>query len=68
MHFRNSNLRYICLSRCVTAQIRRWASEGRSSKSYRDTLNLPKTKFPLSMKDGVVVKRELKIQKVKKGY
>ena len=32
--------------------------------SYKNTLNLPKTKFPLSMKDGIVLKRELKLQKV----
>ena len=67
MPFWNSNIRSLCLSRYVTGQVRRCAHEGKNNnlnKRYRDTLNLPKTKFPLSMKDGVVVKRELKIQKV----
>ena len=63
MPFWNNNIRSICLSRCVTEQVRRCAHEAKN-KRYRDTLNLPKTKFPLSMKDGVVIKRELKIQKV----
>ena len=67
MPFWNSNIRSLYLSRYVTGQLRRCAHEAKNnnlSKRYRDTLNLPKTKFPLSMKDGVVVKRELKIQKV----
>ncbi|KAK7104714.1 isoleucine--tRNA ligase, mitochondrial-like [Littorina saxatilis] len=33
------------------------------SKRYADTLCLPKTKFPLSVKDGLAAKRELEIQK-----
>ena len=48
----------------VFIQIRRATKTRGSSKKYSSTLNLPKTKFPLSMKDGIVAKRELEIQKV----
>lgn len=34
------------------------------SKKYSDTLCLPKTDFPLTMKDGFAVKRESELQKV----
>ena len=43
----------------------RCASKSQSSKRYSDTLNLPKTKFPLSMKDGIGAKREVDIQKAR---
>ena len=36
----------------------------KSSKKYSETLNLPKTAFPLSMKGGAVLKREATIRKV----
>ena len=35
-----------------------------TSKRYSDTLCLPSTTFPLSMKGGVVADREVNIQKV----
>jgi hypothetical protein len=34
------------------------------SKRYADTLCLPQTKFPLSVKDGLAPKREADIQRV----
>lgn len=75
-HYRHV-LRKHVLERCVSG-IRRPAKsnakseesnsgEGKPPKSgYRKTLNLPKTTFPLSMKDGAAAKREMAIQKV--GY
>ena len=43
----------------VSKLCRRWAS-----KSFRKTVNLPSTTFPLSMKGNVVLTREKDIQKV----
>ncbi|XP_064623018.1 isoleucine--tRNA ligase, mitochondrial-like [Lineus longissimus] len=36
----------------------------KSSSKYSDTLNLPKTTFPLTMKNGVAAVRELELQQV----
>lgn len=36
-----------------------------NTKRYTDTLNLPKTNFPISVRDGLAAKRELEIQKVR---
>jgi len=35
------------------------------SKRYAESLCLPKTSFPLSVKDGLAAKRELEIQRVR---
>ncbi|XP_048259044.1 isoleucine--tRNA ligase, mitochondrial-like isoform X1 [Haliotis rufescens] len=39
------------------------SKKGSKSKRYSETLNLPKTSFPLSLREGVATKRELEIQK-----
>ena len=44
---------------CINFLVRRY-----SNKRYSDSLNLPKTGFPLTLKDGAAVKREKDIQKV----
>ena len=46
---------------CQRGIIRSYASN--SSKKYSATLNLPNTKFPLSLKNGVAVEREKQLQK-----
>ena len=39
-------------------------SEKSNKRLYTDTVKLPKTDFPLTLKESVVVQRELDIQKV----
>ena len=61
-----SKIRYKHVLYCFHGRL--LSNKSTSKISYKDSLNLPKTKFPLSMKDGIVLKRELKIQKVNFGY
>ncbi|KAK7502677.1 hypothetical protein BaRGS_00005927 [Batillaria attramentaria] len=48
---------------CVTKRLKHSKNASKPSKRYSDTLNLPRTKFPLSVRDGQATKRELEIQR-----
>ena len=64
MPIRLCNVCTIRLSRVLIFDRRLWKSKVTSSKIYSHTLNLPQTKFPLSLKDGAAAKRERLLQKV----
>ena len=54
-----------CLNCLLSYTIRFKSSKSSKSKRYANTLNLPQTSFPLSMKNGAAASREKAIQKVR---
>ncbi|XP_041353024.1 isoleucine--tRNA ligase, mitochondrial-like [Gigantopelta aegis] len=61
LHSQRSNRAFIHVSRLFDVCARHKSTK---SKRYSKTLNLPKTNFPLTIRDGVAAKREIEIQRV----
>ncbi|XP_055956965.1 isoleucine--tRNA ligase, mitochondrial [Patella vulgata] len=49
---------------CLHTSLRLKSKEPKKTKRYTQTLNLPKTNYQLTLRDGAAIKRELNIQKV----